>query len=156
MALRSGQGQRKKYLTMDLSNLSTFVRNLRAVVSEFQFAKIGAKERFGMIGMDVRLCNGTRCLRMFLPWALIFGALSTFFMRLCTFILDSAVHSSFACLLGSSWFSIVHKVIAYLKEQIPIATFTIGKDAQIVSLSRNLVQCLYCLLKELSILLAPV
>src|SRR5262249_60104819 len=41
MALRSGQGQRKKYLTMDLSNLSTFVRNLRAVVSEFQFAKIG-------------------------------------------------------------------------------------------------------------------
>ena len=42
MALRSGQGQRKKYLTMDLSNLSTFVRNLRAVVSEFQFAKIGA------------------------------------------------------------------------------------------------------------------
>src|SRR5262249_39756813 len=43
MALRSGQGQRKKYLTMDLSNLSTFVRNLRAVVSEFQFAKIGAQ-----------------------------------------------------------------------------------------------------------------
>src|SRR5262249_4086067 len=43
MALRSGQGQRKKYLTMDLSNLSTFVRNLRAVVSEFQFAKIGVQ-----------------------------------------------------------------------------------------------------------------
>src|SRR5262249_46518494 len=43
MALRSGQGQRKKYLTMDLSNLSTFARILRAVVSEFQFAKIGVK-----------------------------------------------------------------------------------------------------------------
>ena len=109
-----------------------------------------------MIGMDVSLCNGTSCLRMFLPWALIFGALSTFFMRLCTFILDSEVHSSFECLLGSSWFSIVHQVIAYLKEQIPIAAFTIGKDTQIVSLSRNLVQCLYCLFKEPAILLATV
>src|SRR5215831_16983079 len=120
------------------------------------FAAQGTKERFGMIGMDVRLCNETSCLRMFLPRALIFGALSTFFMCLCTFILDSDVHSSFECLLGASWFSIVHQVIAYLKEQIPIAAFTIRKDAQIVSLSRNLVQCLYCLFKELSILLAPV
>src|SRR5215813_4189758 len=109
-----------------------------------------------MIGMDVSLCNGTSGLRMFLPWALIFGALSTFFMRLCTFILDSDVHSSFECLLGSSWFSIVHKAIAYLKEQIPIAAFTIGKDTQIMRLSRNLVQCLYCLLKEPAILLATI
>ena len=93
---------------------------------------------------------------MFLPWALIFGVLSTFFMRLGTFILDSEVHSSFECLLGSSWFAIVHKVIAYLKEQIPIAAFTIGKDAQIVSLARKLVQCLYCFFKEPSILLATV
>src|SRR5262245_656123 len=109
-----------------------------------------------MIGIDVSRCNGTSCLRMFLPWALIFGALSTFFMRLCTFILDSEVHSSFACLLGSSWFSIVHKVIAYLKEQMPIAAFTIGKDAQIVSLTGKLVQCFYCLFKEPSLLLATV
>src|SRR5262245_1074635 len=53
------------------------------------------------------------------------------FMRLCTLILDSDVHASFECLLGSSWFAIVHKVIAYLKEQMPIAAFTIAKDAQI-------------------------
>jgi len=90
--------------------------------------------------MDVSLCNDPSCLRMFLPWALIFGALSTFFMRLCTCILDAEVHSSFDCLLGSSWCSIVHKLIAYLKEQIPMAAFTIGKDAQIVSLSRNFVK----------------
>ena len=109
-----------------------------------------------MIGMDVRLCNGTSGLRMFLPWTLIFGALSTFFMHLCTFILDSDVHPSFECLLGSPWFAIVHKVITYLKEQIPLAAFTIGKDVCIVSLSRNLVQCLYCLLKEPAILLATV
>ena len=109
-----------------------------------------------MIGMDGRLCNGTGCLRMFLPWTLIFGALSTFFMRLCTFILDSDVHTSFECLLGSSWFAIVHQVIAYLKEQIPLAAFTIGKDAQIVRLSRNLFQCLYRLLKESAILLATI
>ena len=49
---------------------------------------------------------------------------------------------------------IVHQVIAYLKEQIPIAAFTIGKDAQIVRLSRKLVQCLYCLFQEPSVLLA--
>ena len=79
---------------------------------------------------------------MFPPWALIFEALSTFFMRLGTCILDAEVHTSFACLLGSSWFSIVYKCITYLKEQIPLAPFTIGKDAQIMSLSRNLVQCL--------------
>src|SRR5215831_4116887 len=103
------------------------------------FAAQGTKEGFGMIGMDVRLCNGTSCLRMFSPGTLIFGALAPFFMRLCTFILDAEVHPSFEGLLGSSWFSIVHKFITYLKEQIPIAAFTIGKDTQIMSLSRNLV-----------------
>ena len=92
-----------------------------------------------MIRMDVRLCNGTSCLRMVSPRTLIFGALSPFFMRLCTFLLDSEVHPSFECLRGSSWFSIVHKFITYLKEQIPIAAFTIGKDTQLMSLSRNLV-----------------
>ena len=56
--------------------------------------------------------------------------------------------------LRSSWLSIFHQFITYLKEQIPIAAFTIGKDAQIVRLSRKLVQCLYCLFKEPSVLLA--
>ena len=107
-----------------------------------------------MIGMDIRLGNGTRCLRMFPPGMLICGALSPFFMRLGSFILDAEVHTSFACLLGSSWFAIVHQVITYLKEQISIAAFPIGKDAQIMRLSRNLVQCLHRLLKESSILLA--
>ena len=51
---------------------------------------------------------------------------------------------------------VVNKVIADLKEQVPIAAFTIGKDAQIVSLSRKLVQCLYCFFKEPSILLTTV
>ena len=79
-----------------------------------------------------------------------------FFMRLCTFILNSEVHPSFECLLGSSRFPIVHQVITYLKEQIAIAAFTIGKDAQITRLSGNLVQCLYRLFKELSILRATI
>ena len=109
-----------------------------------------------MIGMDVRLGNGTGCVRMFPPWTLIFEALATFFMCLCTCILDAEVHTSFACLLGSSWFSIVYKCITYLKEQIPLAPFTIGKDAQIMSLSRNLVQCLDRFLKESAILLATI
>ena len=91
---------------------------------------------------------------MFSPWTLIFGALSPFFMRLGTFILDAEVHTSFERLLGSSWFAIVHQFITYLKEQLAIAAFTIGKDAQIVSLSRNLVQYLYRLCKESAILLA--
>jgi hypothetical protein len=93
---------------------------------------------------------------MFPPWALIFEALSTFFMRLGTCILAAAVHTSFAGLLGSSWFSIVAKGITYRKEPIPLAPFTIGKDAQSMSLSRNLVQCLDRLLKEASILLATI
>ena len=91
---------------------------------------------------------------MFSPWTLIFGALSPFFMRLGTFILDAEVHTSFERLLGSSWFAIVHQFITYIKEQLAIAAFTIGKDAQIVSLSRNLVQYLYRLCKESAILLA--
>ena len=75
-------------------------------------------------------------------------------MRLGTFILDAEVHTSFERLLGSSWFAIVHQFITYIKEQLAIAAFTIGKDAQIVSLSRNLVQYLYRLCKESAILLA--
>ena len=70
---------------------------------------------------------------MFPPWTLIFGALATFFMRLGTFILDAEVHPSFERLFGSSWFAIVHQVITYLKEQIAIAAFTIGKDARSIS-----------------------
>jgi hypothetical protein len=46
--------------------------------------------------------------------------------------------------------------MTYLKEQIPIAAFTIGKDIQMRSLSRDLVQCLDRLLKESSILLATI
>src|SRR5438045_566115 len=98
-----------------------------------------------MIGMDVRLCNGTSCLRMFLPWALIFGSLSPFLMCLCTFILHPDVHTSFESLLGSSWFSIFYKFMAYLKEQISITALTIGKDTQVMRLSRNLAQCLHSL-----------
>jgi hypothetical protein len=71
-------------------------------------------------------------------------------------VLDAEVYTSFECLLGSPWFSMVYKFITYLKEQIPIAPFTIGKDAQIMSLSRNLVQCLDRLFKESSILLATI
>jgi hypothetical protein len=109
-----------------------------------------------MIGMDVRLRNGTSCVRMFPLWALICEALSTFFMCLCTFILHAEVHTSFACLLGSPWFAIVYKFITYRKEQIAIAPFTIGTYTQIMSLSRNLVQCLDRLVKESSILLATI
>jgi hypothetical protein len=46
--------------------------------------------------------------------------------------------------------------MAYRKEQIAIAAFTIGKDAQSVRLSRHLVQCLSGLGKESAILLATV
>src|SRR4030095_9881469 len=85
------------------------------------FAAQGTKERFSMIGMDGRLCNGTGCLRMFLPWTLIFGALATFFMCLGTFILHPDVYPSFESLLGPSWFAIVHEFMAYLIEQSAIA-----------------------------------
>ena len=91
---------------------------------------------------------------MFPPGTLIFGALSPFFMRLCTFILDADVPPSFACLLGSSWFAIVYQCLTYLKEQMPITPFTIGKEAQIMRLSRHRVQCLDRLVHESPILLA--
>jgi hypothetical protein len=41
MALRNGQGRRKKYLTLELSSVSDLVENVCAIVSEFQSAKIG-------------------------------------------------------------------------------------------------------------------
>ena len=43
MALRNGQGQRKKYLTLELSSTSNLVEDMGAIVSEFQSAKIGDK-----------------------------------------------------------------------------------------------------------------
>src|SRR5215510_6082930 len=91
------------------------------------FAAQGTKERFGMIGMNVRLSNGPSGLRMFSPWTLIFGALWTFFMCLCTFILQPDVHTSFESLLRSSWFAIFHKFMTYLKKKIPVAALTIRK-----------------------------
>ena len=45
MALRNSQGQRKKYLTLELSCASNFVEDICAIVSEFQSAKIGDYER---------------------------------------------------------------------------------------------------------------
>jgi hypothetical protein len=46
--------------------------------------------------------------------------------------------------------------MTYLKEQMAIAAFTVGKDTQIMSLSRDLVQCLYRLFKEATILLTTI
>src|ERR1051326_1860276 len=46
--------------------------------------------------------------------------------------------------------------LTYLQEEIPIAAFTIGKDTQVMRLSRNFVQYLYCLFKEPAILLATI
>src|SRR5215831_19990553 len=88
------------------------------------FSPQGTPERFGMIGMDIRLCNGTSCLRMFPLWTLIFGALATFFIYLCTFILQPDVHPSFESLRGSSWFASFHQFMTDLKEQIAIAALT--------------------------------
>ena len=45
MALRNGQGQRKKYLTLELSSVSNLVEDMCAIVSEFQSAKIGGQCR---------------------------------------------------------------------------------------------------------------
>jgi hypothetical protein len=71
-------------------------------------------------------------------------------------MLDAEVHPSFAWLLGSSWPSIFPQGITYLKKKIPIAAFTIGKEAQIMRLSRNRVSWLHCLWKEFAILLATI
>jgi hypothetical protein len=47
MALRNGQGQRKKYLTLQLSSIKNLIENMWAIVSEFQSAKIGGKSKAG-------------------------------------------------------------------------------------------------------------
>jgi hypothetical protein len=41
MALRNGQGQWKKYLTLELSSVSNLVEDMYAIVNELQSAKIG-------------------------------------------------------------------------------------------------------------------
>jgi hypothetical protein len=107
-----------------------------------------------MIGMDLRLGNSTKCLRMFPPWTLICGSLSTFLMRLCPCMLHPDVPPSFARLLGSSWFAIVHPFMTYGKEQMAITARTIRQDTQIVGLSRQPVEGLDRLLKAFSLLLA--
>src|SRR5215472_5183758 len=120
------------------------------------FAPQGTKERFGMIGMDIRLGNGPSGLRMFLPRTLVFGALATFFMRLCTFILHPDVHPSFESLLGASWFAIFDQFMTDLKEQRAITALTIRKETQVMGLSCNTGQRLDRSFKEFSILLATI
>src|SRR3989442_15690682 len=41
MALRKGQGQRKKYLTQELASTRNPIQNICAIVREFQSAEIG-------------------------------------------------------------------------------------------------------------------
>ena len=66
------------------------------------------------------------------------------------------MHTFFESLLGSSWFAIFHEFMAYLKEQIAVAAFTIRKETQIMGLSCDLVQGLDRLVKEFSIFLATI
>jgi hypothetical protein len=71
-------------------------------------------------------------------------------------MLQPDVHTFFASLLGSSWLAIFHECMAYLKEQIAVAAFTIRTDTQIMGLSCDLVQGLDRLVKEFSIFLATI
>jgi len=66
MALRNGQGQRKKYLTLELSSISNPVQDICAIVSEFQFAKIGA-QRLPLLSATTRGDGFTHNLAMSLP-----------------------------------------------------------------------------------------
>ena len=71
-------------------------------------------------------------------------------------MLQPDVHPSFERLLGASGCAIFAQCLTYRKEQRPLAALTIAKHAQIVRLSRTLVQGLSCLLKEPALLLATV
>ncbi len=71
-------------------------------------------------------------------------------------MLDPDVYTSFEGFLWTPWLTIFHQCLTDLKEQVPIPAFTIGKDTQLMSLSRDLVQCLSRLLKEFAILLATI
>jgi hypothetical protein len=93
---------------------------------------------------------------MFSPWTLIFGSLPTFFMCLCTFILQPDVHTCFARLLGSSWFAMVHEFMAYRKAQIAIAALTIRQETPIMGLACDLVQGRDRLVKKCALFLATI
>ena len=45
MALRIAQGQWEKYLTLELARTRNRVEDMYAIVSKFQFAKIGGDRR---------------------------------------------------------------------------------------------------------------
>jgi hypothetical protein len=111
---------------------------------------------FGMLGLDVRLCQGPRCLRMCLPWPLLVGALSTFFLRWCTLLLAADVHASVQWLLGSSGLALVPQGSASLKAQRPRAACPSGNKAQSVRLSRHRVPCRSGLCQEPALRLATV
>ena len=119
------------------------------------FAAQGTQERFGMLGMDSRLGNGTSCCRMFRPWTLLWRPLAPFFRHLGTFLLDSDVPPAFASLLRSSWLAMVPQGITALQEQSARAALTIRKETQIVGLSRHRVSRLDPLVQERALLLAP-
>jgi hypothetical protein len=97
----------------------------------------GPKERFGMMGMDICLCTDPRCLRMFPPGTLIFGALATFLLCWCTVILPPDVHTSFESLLGSPWLAIFPQRLTSLKAQRALTALPIRKATQIMGMSRN-------------------
>jgi len=93
---------------------------------------------------------------MFSPRTLICGALTTFFLGLCPFMLQPDVQTFFERLLGSSGFAMVHECMAYRKEQLAVAAFTIRQETQIMGLSCDLVQGRDRLVKECALFLATI
>jgi len=66
------------------------------------------------------------------------------------------VYTSFEGFLWTPWLTIFHQCITDLKEQIPIAAFTIRKYTEIIGMSYNLVQGCDGFFAKPSILLATI
>ena len=60
MALRIAQGQWEKYLTLELARTRNRVEDMYAIVSKFQFAKIGGDHRSSL---------GNRCVLPYDLWS---------------------------------------------------------------------------------------
>src|SRR5215510_6228017 len=105
-----------------------------------------------MIRMN--LCGRKRLCSVGMLWirGLILGAFATALMPLRPFILEPHFHAFAQGLFRSTSLASAKYCTTDLKQETPIAPFTIGQERQVTCLLDDITQQMHCLFKKLAIL----
>ena len=108
-------------------------------------------EGFKMIRMNIFGSNRRCGVGMLWRGGLILWSFAPALMLLRPFILEPHFHAFAQGFLGSSSFAIAEHLTTNLKQQTPLAPFTISQQCQSACLLDDIAQETHCLLKQLAV-----